>query len=316
MAEQLEVNAAVIEQAHLGARKERREIIQEQVDNITKCDGSDPTLVRQWISEVQLIDPTLANDVRIHIISKSVTGAFRLELEAFMRQQQDRGQTPWENIRDHMLAAFVSPDHQEYQKGALAKIKQLPGETIVRYNMRFREAAQEAYPGARNADQNRELVKLYGKGLAKHIDDKKLVAQDWPATLEDALDRMSTRETGNERYHHLGRPEEDMEVNAVQEKPPSKSSVENSLEQIISKIASLEASQKVLSEKVSEGTHKVHRVPRTPGSAADKRDRGSRGVLECYECGKRGHFARDCWHRKRNRGNKSGQPRHDKSSKN
>ncbi|ELU13091.1 hypothetical protein CAPTEDRAFT_196473 [Capitella teleta] len=215
----MDQEAALRTQAEIAARNERRQIILNEINKVTKCDGSDPTLVCQWIQEIQLARGLPDNAAAIELISGSTCGAFKLELEAFLAQQPNRDAVLWEDIRTHLLQCFVSANHAEFHRGLLTKVRQQPGENILAYNRRFRQAALEAFPGDRNADQNRELVRIYGKGLLEAAAARKLVTAGWPATLEEAFNRMSARKTAQERYRHLGRHEEAMEVAAYSSPP-------------------------------------------------------------------------------------------------
>jgi hypothetical protein len=183
--------AAVRQQAEIAARNERRQIITKELAKITKCDGSDPTLVRQWVQEIQLARGLPDNAAAVELISGSTCGTFKLELEAFLAQQANHEHAQWDDIRTHLLQCFVSADHAEFHRGLLAKVRQQPRENILAYNCRFWQAALEAFLGNRNADQSRELVRLYGKGLWEAVAAKKLVNAGWPATLEAAFTRMS-----------------------------------------------------------------------------------------------------------------------------
>lgn len=277
---------AMIEQTNILARGERRAILQQETTKIERCDGADPTLVRRWIKEVQLSLPRLDGPSRIELVTASVYGALRMELEAFLNQQVDRDQTPWDDIRTHVLHAFVSADHQEYQRTLLASVKQLPGENTLRYNMRYRDAALEAFPGPRTEEQQRELVRLYGVGLHRPSDAQRLVRDGWPATIDEAMLASANRETGAERYAHLGRREEHMEVDAVAPRPTP---TDKLLEQIMTKLAALEAAQKVQQREANRQRHET--IPRTEDSASDRRDRRQGN---CYNCDRPGHFAREC----------------------
>jgi hypothetical protein len=110
-------------------RKEHREAIRIEAQRITKCDGSDPTLVRAWIEEVELCHPP--QGCVVPVIVDTVSGAFRQELEHFLDGQLNRDTTAWAPILDHLLAAFVSTDATEYQRAALTKITQGEEKVIV-----------------------------------------------------------------------------------------------------------------------------------------------------------------------------------------
>ncbi|ELU07367.1 hypothetical protein CAPTEDRAFT_211473, partial [Capitella teleta] len=117
----MDQEAALRTQAEIAARNERRQIILNEINKVTKCDGSDPTLVRQWIQEIQLARGLPDNAAAIELISGSTCGAFKLELEAFLAQQPNRDAVLWEDIRTHLLQCFVSADHAEFHRGLLTK---------------------------------------------------------------------------------------------------------------------------------------------------------------------------------------------------
>lgn len=121
-------------------------------------------------------DTGLTLEMKLDLLGATTSGSFHMEIEAFLARQQDQLQTPWVAMRDHLLAASVSTDHQEYQRGLLAKVQQQSGETLLTFHRRFREAANEAYPGNRSVDQNWDLVGLYGETLLKASDARKLVS--------------------------------------------------------------------------------------------------------------------------------------------
>lgn len=295
----MDAQQAAIQQANILARGERREILRQEAAKIERCDGADPGLVRRWIKEVQLSLPHLDNPMRIELIALTTYGPLRMELEAFLDTQQIREDTPWPEIRTHVLHTFVSADHAEYQRTLLAQVRQKPGENILRYNMRFRDAATEAFPGQRTPDQNRELVRLYGAGLHNDADAQRLVRDGWPVTVELAFTTMANRETGVERYAHLGRREERMDVDSI--RPKQEASKDPQLEVIISKLAALEAANKVSQRAEKRRTH--DRVPKTEQPREDRRPH--QRTRECYTCGHVGHFARNC-PQSRGRGHTSG----------
>jgi hypothetical protein len=227
-----------------------------------------------------------------------------LELEAFLAQQANRDLVQWDDIRTHLLQCFVSADHAEIHRGLLAKVQQQPGENILAYNRRFRQAALEAFPGDRNADQNRELVRLYGKGLLQAAAAKKLVTTGWPATLEEAFTRMSDRETAQERYQHLGRREEEaMEVAAFSQASLSAPTSPQQREQQQEKKTEIDALTKKLDQVMTKLAKMEHQQQQQPmrynssRSGGPPRSGGYTGQNEgqrCYRCHTMGHIAKNC----------------------
>lgn len=282
-------------QAQIAARQERRDIIAREAEKISKCDGADPTLVRAWVQEVQLARNLPDNAAAVELVSSTAAGAFKVELEAFLGQQADRAGTRWEDIKEHMLKCFVSADQVEYHRRLLSQVKQLPSENILAYNRRFRAAANEAFPGPRNADQNRELVRAYGKGLQETAAARKLVSENWPDTLEAAFNRMTTRETGQERFEHLGRAEEPMEVSAtvkpiVSTNNDDKPEWVKHIEAIHTRIARMEAVNAAQAPRTKS-------APRAPPSRRKQGEYTPDGRPICFHCKRAGHIARECHQR-------------------
>ena len=174
----------------------------------------------------------------------------------------------------------------EALKQELSKIRQEPFESLLSYNRRYRELADEAYPppahGGCNQDQERALIKAYGKGLAHDTTARKLTSQGWPATLEAAMARTAQLEMAQTVYDHLGRVTEPMEVGSTPslrpQAPPARSSPGPqpplNLQRLQTHISKLEAQLQRMRDA----------NPRSP-----KRD-----ARTCYNCRRQGHIARDC----------------------
>ena len=289
---EIEVQEAAIRHAAAAVRAERDRIIEREIKKVDQCDGADPALVRRWLKAIEMSSPELDNTMKVELITSTAGGALREELEAFLLEQPHRNDAEWADIRQHVLASFVSADHNEYQRTVLAQMRQLPGESVLRYNMRFRQAASEAFPGERTPEQQREIVRYYGAGLQRDSDAQHLVRDGWPQTIDQAFRSMANRETGEERYNHLRRNQEPMEVDAVQE-VVRKPFVESLLEKIMTKIAALEAAQKV--ERRDRQRERCHNVPRTETQRAERpAPKNDAETRTCYQCGRMGHLARRC----------------------
>ena len=80
---------AAIEQANIAARVERRGILQQEITKVERCDGSDPSLVRRWLKEIQLSAPYLNEDIEMienftRFQKPKVAGKIRLSLMGFL----------------------------------------------------------------------------------------------------------------------------------------------------------------------------------------------------------------------------------------
>ena len=267
-------------QAHLQADRADRQVARE-AKRLDICDGEEPAQVKRYLKELDLVD----TGRRLAVVRQTARGALRREFERFISAHHDAS---WLEVKTHLLASFVSVDNVEALKQELSKIRQEPFESILSYNRRFRELAEEAYPtpsqGQRTQDQERAIIKAYGKGLALDSTARKLTSQGWPRNLEAAMDRTSQLETAQTVYDHLGRLTEPMEVGAApasrpqpyhaQPLKPPQPQPSRELQQLRTHIAKLEAQIQRL--------HDSRVPPRAPSQSA------------CYICKREGHFARDC----------------------
>ena len=273
-----QLDAGHVFQAHLAADRDDRQVARE-AKRLDLCDGEDTAQVKRYLRELDLVD----QDKRLAVLRQTARGAFRRE---FQRYHDNHAAAPWANIKAHLLSSFVSRDNGEALKQELSKIRQEPFESLLSYNRRFRELADEAYPppadGGRNQDQERALIKAYGKGLAMDVTARKLTSQGWPATLEAAMNRTAQLETAQTVYDHLGRATEPMEVGSAPslrpQVPPTSAPAQPQppleLRRLQTHISKLEAQIQRLTN------------PRSGPAQKDTRT--------CYNCRRAGHIAREC----------------------
>ncbi|ELU12578.1 hypothetical protein CAPTEDRAFT_201626 [Capitella teleta] len=143
--------------------------------------------LRRYFKDLALVGV----EQRIDVFRQTASGPLRWECE---RHLTDHPLLGWDEIEDHLLKAFISTDHQDRLKEGLRRVRQKTHETMLSYNRRFREMARDAFPFPRNQEQERELITLYGKGLAKNEVAKKLASRGWPQDLEAALRATETME--------------------------------------------------------------------------------------------------------------------------
>lgn len=284
------IDAGEAFQAHLQADRADRQVARE-AKRIDVCDGEEPSQVKRYLRELDLVD----DDRRIPVLRQTARGALRREFE---RHHATHPAALWAAIKAHLLSSFVSTDNVEALKQELGKIRQEPFESVLSYNRRFRELADEAYPTpageGRNQDQERTLIKAYGKGLALDSTARKLTSQGWPATLEAAMTRTAQLETAHTVYDHLGRETEPMEVGSVPplrpqvpQKAPTQPQPPREVQQLRTHIAKLEA--------------QIQRLRVGPRGPPTKSYNSTR---KCYACQRPGHIARDC------RAQQPGKPHH------
>ena len=189
--------------------------------------------------------------------------------------------------RDHVLRTFVAHEVNGIARAELQRISRQPGETILSYNRRFREAAADAYPGDRNVEQTETMVRLYAAGLKDATKASKIVSPGWPATIDEGMARVANTEVQASNLQRLGigRQEEAMDVDAYS----MHTTQEKELHHLKTQYGKLEAKLDRLLERQWPNT--------PPKRATDGRDNPGdqrREDRTCFGCGQAGHLKRNC----------------------
>ena len=293
------------------ARRDERSAVTDLVNQTTKCDGLSTAATRNWIREIELAFQRVGQAHIISIVSKTVTGPLRFEIERVItawianpnNNLANREVVPWGDLRQHISEAFLNIDEAAALRDEVDKLKQSTYETIAAYSRRFREVADAAYPvGQRNADQHRILVKAYAKGLQSNTIARKLVEEGDPQELEQAITMAARLSERRHAYDRLGREEEPMEVGHITKAPEVavasavlKTSLEEKLEKLLS---SQEKIHTRIAKLEARGTQsQLDRQPRRNAAQASSNRPpawNSEGQPRCFNCNMYGHYAREC----------------------
>ncbi|ELU05766.1 hypothetical protein CAPTEDRAFT_204663, partial [Capitella teleta] len=179
-------------------RQEARTALLDEADKVSPCDGQDPGSVKQFLRELEL----LALEHRVLVFDKRARGSM---LRTGMRWIQGHQDNPdWMAFKTHLLNSFVSADANNARRIDLQRCTRQPGESLLSYNRRFCELAEDAYPGGRNAEQVELLVRLYATGLKDRTLAEKIITPGKPNTLEQAQQRVAATEQKADNMVWLG----------------------------------------------------------------------------------------------------------------
>ena len=165
----------------------------DQTNCVVWCDGSSLSATRTWLQDIDLAFGRVGHASIIEVISSTVTGPPRKEIERFISEvihadNVVRDAVPWAQVRAHVVTNFLNVDEAAALRDSLEQMRQSAYETDASYNRRFRDLADAAFPvPARNDDQHRLMVRAYAQGLRSAKIAIKMIEDANPATLDAAI---------------------------------------------------------------------------------------------------------------------------------
>lgn len=283
----------------------RREVRQNAIRQTELADGSTIPGIRKWIQEIELASPVVGAANIIEVISQTVSGSLRKEVERFITAQGAlvppvvRANVPWADLRAHVVNTYLGANEDENLRRDLESMKQGAYDSENDYTLKFKHAAEVAYPEVNRGEiENRIILHAYVSGLADKDLRKELWLRRRPGNLNEAM--TAVRELSNAekdlcRFDPV-EPAPIAAVSAVCQAPVKTPTDEKShsgeqgemmklLNKISSRIGELKVAEKQPTEvAVVEPMRLNYNNPRPKGSKV--------GV--CFNCNKPGHFARDC----------------------
>ena len=189
------------------ARADKKENLKALIKQTTVRDGSSTSAVRVWMKEVELLQNQLSPAHVIELVSQTVNGALRWELERYLKDYVEthssvaREALPWTELKEHLSASFLHVDETSGLCDEVEKTAQSAYEPEAGYNRRFREVADGGYPvTSRNYDQHRILIKAHARGLKSSDLARKLMEKGAPTTLRLDVFKRIVRTRHRPRY--------------------------------------------------------------------------------------------------------------------
>ena len=300
---------------------DRRQVMDGITNKILKqtsfSDGSSDVSTRTWIDDIDLAFSRVGEQTIINIITSSITGSLRKEVELFIREAMTvnnivREAVPWPAIRDHVIKTFLNVDEAAALRDSVDHLQQSAFESEASFTRRFRELAQKAYPVPRNVDQSRILVKAYARGLRSAQMAVKMIEHSNPQTLPQAMAWVADFSERSDAVSRLGlgqgndREEMPMEIAAVAPTtspvyPPETTTqmlgkVLRSQDKLMTKISKLEAAQNFGNGSSSHaaGSNDKRHGNSTPQTSTSLPNWSEDGRPRCFLCNQYGHFQRNC----------------------
>lgn len=307
---QTELNTIQIEQLRVqhsdrDARQQKqfddsvRAWVAEESVHVTSCDGGSVKSVREWIRAIRGASVRApANGTQYYVrrlLTKTCRGDLFEEVERYLCSVGDRDLCTWEEILEHVLAAFLGPDESEALKDELKRVKQGPREEIPAYNRRFLRAADVAYPTPTNADRA-NIATIYMVNLRPgKIQDRLFDHEPRLVNVQQAADaaysewaRVRFRERCLQETRSVA--PEPMEIDSL----TAREQISQQEREIKRLRSQLEATQRVSPMKQKPVSGPPPKASYRPNSSRNSALPKEVKSDTCRFCLQKGHWVRDC----------------------
>lgn len=216
-------------------------------------------------------------------------------------------------IKRQIIGQFLPPGHEDRAIIEFQDRMQRESESIDEYIHNLRKMATRAYPSMSADDLKVQLKVSFIKGLLNRYRPQVMMF-GMPKTLDEAIERAKNFEymSGEKNIQFPGTNEQNKVQHDMDNAETSKlvRNLTQTIDELRSEITELKLrSRKPSSTEVNYVSNNYRRTysPNNSNSKSKfepkKQYHETKNIQEkefkCYECGKKGHFGRDCWHRKR-----------------
>ena len=181
-------NDLQIEQAASFKISAKRKHLRDLLQQITHSDG---LIVHELLAFCDTVDlaakssnHVLDNNEYLWLAQNASKGELHKEIVEYV---STHALCMWEDVKLHILKAFVGPNATDVFRQQLDTFKQSPTETIPAFNRRFKSLATRAYP-KKTPDVERIVLKNYVKAIRDpHIVTRLYNGRDNPEIVEEAM---------------------------------------------------------------------------------------------------------------------------------
>ena len=299
------------------AYQRRRDCIRDCIEVTHVIDGRNAEAVRAWTRDIMHANVKCENNEDVlRVMTQTVTGQIRDELEEFLTENAASGQAgarwnvPFRAALEHVREIALPPGETQRQRQMLLKMSRRSGESIIAFNGRFKRVMQQAYPCELTADHQEALVGAYlrailDKDIAKAAYPNDITAI--PNAISDIMAKAAKLDVKAHKFQTMMQSstnlplhtDEPMEVDAVGIRP------QTGEKQLSAKIDKLCVAFEKMGSKVAkmEARIDMHAPGRMTRKERQKQQRfrkqGSwteENQPICYTCSTPGHIAKNCTH--------------------